>query len=132
MRIGTRKVPCATRPLGRVCPEKQGIPCRVMPPAPSLAASLSSQQSALHTCPVVQASPSDLDKRQDSLCFPVAQSPAADWQFRQQLFFADKALFFTHATPVPPQAQNRTDFYIGGLIFGTSSNGNSVWCPFKW
>jgi len=57
----------------------------------SLPASLSAQQSALHTCPVVQATSADLDIREDSGCLPVAQSPAADWQFGQQLPFVHES-----------------------------------------
>ena len=57
---------------------------------PSSPASLPPQQSALHTCPVVQATSSDFDMGDDSLGFPIAQCPAADWQFRQQLFFVNE------------------------------------------
>jgi len=45
----------------------------------------------MHTCPVVQATSADLDIWQDPLCFPVAQSSAADWQFRQQLLFVHES-----------------------------------------
>ena len=54
----------------------------------ALSASLSAQESALHARPVIQAASADFDIREDSGCLPVAQSPAADWQSRQQLFFA--------------------------------------------
>jgi len=64
-------------------------------PGASLPASLSAQQSALHTCPVIQATPSDLDIREDSGCLPVAQSPAADWQFCQQLLFVHESPLVT-------------------------------------
>ena len=57
----------------------------------SLPAFLSAQQSVLHIRPVVQATSADLDIREDSGCFPVAQSPAADWQFRQQLLLVNEA-----------------------------------------
>jgi len=39
----------------------------------------------------MRATPADLETWQDSISVPVAQSPAADWQFRQQLLFADEA-----------------------------------------
>jgi hypothetical protein len=65
-----------------------------MPPAPDSApsrpASLSPQQSALHTCPVIQATSADLDIREDSVCLPVAQSAAADWQPCQQSLFVNE------------------------------------------
>jgi len=60
-----------------------GVPSQPDSP-PSRPASLSPQQSAMHTCPVVQAPSADLDVWQDSLCFPVAQSAAANWQPCQQ------------------------------------------------
>ncbi len=66
----------------------------------SLPAFLSAQQSALHARPVIQATSADLDIREDSGCLPVAQSPAANWQSREQLFFADETYIFTHAISV--------------------------------
>ena len=53
----------------------------------SLPTPLSAQQGALHTGPVVQATSADLDIWEDSGGLPSAQSPAADWQFRQQFLF---------------------------------------------
>ena len=70
-------------------------PAVPMAPTPgSLAASLSAQQSALHSGPIVQAPSADFDIRQDSLCFPVTQGPPADWQSRQQLLFVNGSGLF--------------------------------------
>jgi hypothetical protein len=81
--------------MGRPCTELGG--CRVPVPSPvpesppSLAASLSAQQSTLHTGPVVQAPSADFDKGQNSFRFPIAQSAAADWQPCQQSLFVNEA-----------------------------------------
>ena len=42
----------------------------------------------MHARPVIQATSADFDIRENPARFPVAQSPAADWQSCQQLFFA--------------------------------------------
>jgi DsbC/DsbD-like thiol-disulfide interchange protein len=61
---------------------------------------LTAQESALHARPIIQATSADFDIREDSGCFPVTQSPAADWQSRQQLFFADETYIFAYAISV--------------------------------
>jgi hypothetical protein len=93
----------------------------------SLPAFLSAHQSALHACPIIQATSADLDIREDSGCLPVAQSPAADWQFRQQSFFVYEGLIFTHAITVQFQAQNRTNDFRNRLFCRNPTEiGNSI------
>jgi len=75
------------------CPAMSPMP----DPVPSLPTPLSAQKRALHTGPIVQATPADLDIRQDSSCLPSAQSPAADWQFRQQFLFVHEGPLATGA-----------------------------------
>jgi hypothetical protein len=59
-------------------------------PSAPLPASLAAQQSGLHAGPFVEATSADLDVWQDSFCFPITQSPAADRQPCQQPFFVNE------------------------------------------
>jgi hypothetical protein len=60
--------------------------------AGSLPTSLEAKKRGLHAGPLVQATSADLDVRQDSLCFPIAQIPAADWQPCQKSLFVNETL----------------------------------------
>jgi len=55
-----------------------------------LASPLSAKKRALHARPIIEATSADFDIREDSGCLPVAQSPAADWQPRQQSLFVNE------------------------------------------